>query len=107
MGFITTLTANNDTIHRLPGYPDLGDEIYHAILDCGTQHKQAPVGNSGIIAHESHDAAVGVAVLIGGMSNALVLGARVLSTVLDPELQTLSQLADKHGSVLHKKVRRP
>jgi hypothetical protein len=105
MGFITTLTANNDTIHQLPEYPDLGDEIYQAILKVAVD-RPARVGHTGMVAHESHHMDYGQAILIGGGRDALELGASVYYGDKEPELAVLKQLADKHGFVLHKKRKR-
>jgi len=105
MGFITTLTTSNDTIHDLPTYPDLGDEIYHAILKLSVE-KPSRVGHSGLVAHESHHMDYGQAIIIGGGCRALEMGGSVYYSDKEPELTLLQQLADKHGYVLHKKRKR-
>jgi len=102
MGYITTLTANNDLIHQLPEYPDLGDVLYHAILKVAVE-KPVQVERTGMMVHESHHMDYGQAFLIGGGQAARVLPASVYYRDKDAELNVLRQLADKQGYVLHKK----
>lgn len=102
MGFITTLTANNDLIHRLPEYPDLGDAILQAIQKLPIE-RPVEVGHTGMTAIESHHSDYSEALLIGGHSEATQLGVAVHYGDKNPELTLLTRLAEKHG---YKLVRR-
>lgn len=104
MGFITTLTANNDLIHRLPEYPDLGDEIHKAILTLPVE-RPVEIGRTGMTAVESHHSDYSEALLIGGHSEATQLGVAVHYGDKNPELTLLERLAEKQGYKLVK--RRP
>lgn len=107
MGFITTLTANNDMIHRLPEVEDLGVSIHHAILRLPIEDGPIEIAGTGMHVLESHHADYAMGVLVGGGKSAeLIKDVCVEYIEEDPELVFLKRLAAKHGYSLRRKPKR-
>ena len=110
MGYITTLTANNDLIHKLPTVDDLGDKILEAIsqLPARIGKKPIPIGNSGMTAVESHHARDPELIVVGGDFTGRPLWGEHDDDAegVSLEKHLLTRLAQKHGYKLVKKRKR-
>lgn len=111
MGWITTLTADNDQIHQLPQYPDLGDVIYQAIMQIPATRKNdlpIPIGNTGMHAVESHHSRDAELIVIGGYTVGKPLGISCADDDTPEKMESylLERLAEKHGYKLVKKRKR-
>ncbi len=106
MGFITSLTLNNDLLSDLKRDDSrLGPELYNAVLSVDfPEAGRSKVSAAGIQVVESHHADYAQPILVGGGREATVIGGvSIFYTVPDPELELLRQLARKHGFDLRKK----
>lgn len=107
MGFITTLTANNDFFDELKRAAENGMNVglilYDALLRISsTRPVHVPV--AGITIVETHHADLAQPVLVGGGREAHVIdGINIFYTDMEPELTLLKQLAEKYGFVIYKK----
>lgn len=103
MGYIATLTVNNDFLHQLKDVPDLGSRIRDAVSMLSISQPQE-VRGAHITAIETHHADYAQAVLIGGgKEGQLINGVSINYLQEEPELELLKQLARKHGFDLHKR----
>jgi hypothetical protein len=104
MGFITSLTINNDLLHELGTSGSfLGRSLYHAVLEAGTR-ENISVPYAGITVVESHHADYTRAILVGGGQEARAIpGISVHYAQPDPELELLRQLAQRLGYDLRRK----
>lgn len=102
MGWITTLTLNNDLVHILPKYPNLGEEIHSAVSQIPIE-SPVSIPRAGITVIESHHADFAELIMVGGRHEGKELGPSAWFNVEDPELELLQQFADKLGYSLRKK----
>ena len=106
MGWISTLTANNDLIHRLKNVDNLGSRIESAIQQLSGEGGPIHIGSTGLTAIETHHADTGIAVMVGGPDEGRVLGGFVHYNQDDPEVMLIKRLAEKFGYRLVKMPRR-
>lgn len=103
MGFISTVTVNNDFLHDLPKVSNLGRRLYEAVSKLQISRPVPLDGYIGVTAIESHHADYAQPILIGGGVEAMVIeGISISYMDMDPEIGLLRQLAEKHGFVIYK-----
>jgi hypothetical protein len=104
MGFISTLTVNNDFVHDLPKVGNLGKQIYEAVCRLSSE-KPVHLNQLGITAVESHHADYAQPLLIGGWRESTIITGVSIPHHHgeESELKLLEQLAEKHGYNIYKK----
>ena len=105
MGFQTTLILYNDYVHDLPKLDDIGQTIYHAVLQCST-HDSVDLGHFGT-AFRSHHADTTVPMLIGDYTAIPIVPYSNRSYKAKPDesmqIAHLRDIADKLGFYLARK----
>jgi len=106
MGFITTVTVNNDLLHELlHKSPERVCRLFHDGL-IRMHGGQVPISVpvAGITVVETHHVDHALPILVGGGKEAqVVTGVSIHYTSQDPEGELLKRLADKHGYTLQKR----
>jgi hypothetical protein len=106
VGFITTITLNNDFADEITRIPDFAKQLHAAVLRVSTE-RPVRIGPAGITVVENHHADYSQPILVGGREEARVISGITISyTNPEPELELLKRLAAKLGYDLHSKKRK-
>lgn len=109
MGYITTVTVNNDLLHQLTSRPpeDVCRIFYEGLMKMHGGREPIALPVAGITVVETHHADYAHAILVGGGREAQVItGININYTHLDPEMELLRQLAFKREFYLQRKRRK-